>query len=330
MAAVRSKKTTKQDKHSYVYYKKHITPSLNNSKTLRRCLKQAFFEGDWCMARHLLGKGANINYRYGSHGETLLFYCNTTDQVKGLVELGADINAKNKNGQSLLGHAIRRYWSMDLIRLLLKYGAHVNAQGPFGYSPLGLAVIHQAKNLELIELMMGYKANINGTDKYNKHKPMGDAMTNKNCGKMLIKYGVLHNAENDCKKIVEKEREKGNMCGFPEVDQYLEACIGEVAIMRQEFVNGKNNLCEFLNQSQNGRLHIDSTIDVSRFHIYKDLIQETIKRVTHRNNLLKELNAVRVQTPSGQEMVRLDYDSIFEIADYLDNEDLQSLIGAFK
>lgn len=324
-ARVRSTKNTNEGKHSWVYYKNNIEPFLNTSETLQKYLKQACFDGDWSMARHLLEKGANMNYRYDDDGQTLLFYCTTTNEIKGLMELGADINARNKTQQTPLGHAICKLWSIDLIRLLLKYGAHVNTQVLLGFSPLTWAIVRLAK-LEIITLLLEYKANNNGTDQCN---PLIFVLYDKNYAEVLIKYGVLQNAENDCKKIIKLRRENMQEV-YPEVDQYLEACIKEVTLMRRTPLNGNTNLYNFLNQSRNCRLHIGSSIDVNKFQVYKDVVQETIERATHRSILLKEMKAVCVHTASGQKVIQLDFDSTFEIAVYLDNEDLQSLIRAFN
>lgn len=325
MSLVRSN-DKKIDTHSYIFYKNCIVPSYNISRRLQKCLKKAFLYRDWTMAEHLVGKGAYINYRYESRGQTLLFCSATSEDIKALVKMGADINAKNKHGQSVLGYAIRACWSIDRIKLLLKYGANVNAHGPYGCTPFEMAIQHQSP-LDLIKLMLEYGANINRSDKYNPYTPLGLAMVNRDCAKLLIKYGVLKGAADDCMKILQMERRNRKMFSFPEIDNYLEKCIQEVAQMKQVFLE-KTTLYDFLNEPRNSRTQVES-IKVSTFHVYKDIIEDRIERANHRNKLLDKLYSVHVHTPLGNEMVRLDYDSLFEVAKYLDNDDLESIVKAF-
>lgn len=290
---------------------------ISSSKVLQIELEKAFFACDWDLMRRLVKEGAFINYRYGSDGDPLLFYCESVNKIKKLVNMGADINVKNEKGQNLLGHAIQQEWSINLVRFLLKCGAKVDSQGPMGYSPLGHAVVH--KNLKLIELML--QANINDADEYNTL--LGIA-TDLNCKKMLIKYSALYNAENKSNKKIELGRGTST-----EVKDYLLACIAEVQLMRQENIHGKTSFYDYLylTKHKNFRLIEESSIVFRKFAIYEDIIRTKIQSVNQRKLLLKMLDTVNVY--AGR-TIELNYDSKCEVAKFLDNEAVKNWITTYK
>lgn len=281
-----------------------------SSKVLQIELEKAFFDCNWDLMRRLVKQGAFINYLYGSDGDPLLFYCKSVNMIKKLVNMGADINVKNEKGQNLLGHAIQQEWSINLVRFLLKRGAKVDSQGPMGYSPLGLAVVH--KNLKLIKLML--QANMNGADEYNTLLRIPSDL---NCKKMLIKYGVLNHNFNKLMR---------DTFSFPIANDYLEACIVEVELMKEEMLFDFS-LYDYLTKHKNFRLIEESSIDFGKFVIYEDIIRKKIQSENQRKLLLKKLDTVNVY--AGQ-MKILDYDSTCEIANFLDNEALKNWITTYE
>ena len=118
-------------------------------------------------AQELIDKGADINYR-DKEGNTLLHVVNSIEMAKFFLEKGLKVDAKNNKGETPLYTAIKRMY-YDLALFLKKNGS-------YGFSktnnkikhPYGLAVQHlRAGNLspeetELLEelLDMIWKENV--------------------------------------------------------------------------------------------------------------------------------------------------------------------------
>lgn len=301
------------------------------SNRLQNRLKKAFEDKNWSLFNYLLGRGANINHQYGTFGETLLFNCITSSEIKKLIELGADVNAKDNFGTSVLGHATVNCRSIDSIRTLLKCGADVNAptqQGSYSYSPLTFAAKHrQYIGVDIIKLMMEYRGDIKGPPVRNAPRVwLGDD----DCSQILIKYAVLYNQERDCGNIIELNQQRfDNILECMKAKTFLAKCVREVALMREMKLNEKTTLYEFLTVSKNRRVLIKTPIDSSNFSIYKDIVQEAFERWTYRQDLAKKLGTGCIYARSGRRIIKLDYDSTLEVADYLDDEDLESSVKAF-
>ena len=58
--------------------------------------------------------------------------------VKQHLDAGADVNAKNKVGQTPL-HRAALYSQKEIVELLIAKGANMNARGFFGMTPLNMA-----------------------------------------------------------------------------------------------------------------------------------------------------------------------------------------------
>lgn len=84
------------------------------------------------------------------------------DAARALIDAGADLNARDNNGWTLLtsaassGHA-------DVVKLLLGAGADVNARSVSGSTPLSWAVT--AGHADVAKLLIGAGADVNAQDK---------------------------------------------------------------------------------------------------------------------------------------------------------------------
>ena len=111
-------------------------------KTVPLC--DAVLFNDIDMFRKLINEGVDINER-DYNNLTALWYaaqCVRYEMAKILIEHGADLEVKDKYGNTLLYEAVYRYKRAPdgkLIKLLVDAGADVNAENNYGVSPLGLA-----------------------------------------------------------------------------------------------------------------------------------------------------------------------------------------------
>ncbi|KAI8746585.1 serine/threonine-protein phosphatase 6 regulatory ankyrin repeat subunit B [Biomphalaria glabrata] len=79
--------------------------------------------------------------------------------LKYLLDMGADVNRRNKDGLTAL-HVASAENKFDCAKALLKYGADVNLKCNAGCSPLHNAM----QNERLVALFLEYNANVNATD----------------------------------------------------------------------------------------------------------------------------------------------------------------------
>ncbi len=73
------------------------------------------------------------------HGETLLHHCSEPDRIDVLIDLGADLNAKNSWGETPLFKAVSSGAPKELIEKLIDRGASLNV-----YSSYGSTCLHSA------------------------------------------------------------------------------------------------------------------------------------------------------------------------------------------
>lgn len=74
------------------------------------------------------------------------------EKLQAMLNNGADVNLKNRNGTALLAHAA--YWgSKETVQILLVAGADVNIQDRYGMTPLNHATLHKHANKEIISML---------------------------------------------------------------------------------------------------------------------------------------------------------------------------------
>ena len=98
----------------------------------------------------------DVNYK-DSEGNTLLTNAckkDDKDTVSFLVEHGADVNVKNKKGETpLMWFVIERPCSPDIIDILIKYGVKINEQDNDGYTALHYACLHECNTSIILRLI---------------------------------------------------------------------------------------------------------------------------------------------------------------------------------
>lgn len=117
-------------------------------------------------------------------GDTLDF-----DFVESLLASGADVNARDKNGQTIL-HEVARSWDPEILEFLIKHGGEIDIQDNFGRAPLHVAAA--VDYAEMVEFLISNKANINIATLNEEQTPIHFAAKNGACRslKMLLAYGA--------------------------------------------------------------------------------------------------------------------------------------------
>lgn len=108
-------------------------------------------------------------------------------EIRRLLQDGADVNAKDKNGYTPL-HITAATGDKDAAELLITKGADVNGEGSVYMTPLGVAAMFD--RVEVAELLIAKGADVNG--KCSVGTPLDTAVQfgKKNIGMFLISQGA--------------------------------------------------------------------------------------------------------------------------------------------
>jgi ankyrin repeat protein len=124
-----------------------------------------------------LKKGANPNarYEYGMAGTVLsgiISQGNDRGQhqnpevIRALVQAGADVNARDKNGETVLMYAVMgEDVNLEVVKILVQAGADVNARDERGTTVLMCANQGIATKEEVLDILLKAGADVNARDK---------------------------------------------------------------------------------------------------------------------------------------------------------------------
>jgi ankyrin repeat protein len=126
-------------------------------------LINACVEGGLQEVKELLDNGANINAKdeYGNTALILAAHKGHTEIVKLLMDSGADVNAKNIFSNTPLMVASWR-GHPEVVKLFLGKGADMEAKNIFGNTPLIFTLRHG--HLDIVELLVSKGADIEARD----------------------------------------------------------------------------------------------------------------------------------------------------------------------
>lgn len=143
----------------------------------------------------------------------------------------------------------------------------------------------------------------------------------KNLSEMLIRNTILPKPnENDHERIVRTYQFRDQAS---KDDKLL--AMGE--FMRNVFIGQRKP--NFFNNREILYPYETKPIAIRGLSICERILQKLIQRLKQREALRKQLDDVYVHTWSGDNLIQLDYDSVMEISDYLENEDLENFVKAF-
>lgn len=86
----------------------------------------------------------------------------TVADVKKEIANGADVNAKDSNGDAVLIHAVKSYKKPEIIKILVDAGADVNAKDKLGRTALMWAIY--SNNTEIVKALIDVGADVNAKD----------------------------------------------------------------------------------------------------------------------------------------------------------------------
>ncbi|MCW3050965.1 MAG: ankyrin-like [Chthonomonadales bacterium] len=102
--------------------------------------------------------GALVNAK-DEGGDTPLYSARNVDCMKLLLDRGAQVNHRDRYGQTPLDYAVRDE-NINMMKLLLDHGALVNAKNSSGHTPLLDAVLYAKADYVKILLARGAQVNI--------------------------------------------------------------------------------------------------------------------------------------------------------------------------
>jgi uncharacterized protein len=88
---------------------------------------------------------------------------------KKLIELGADINARNKVGHTPLHYCVMHPLNFDMAQILVDYKAQIDEQDNDGNTPLWTAVMRYRGQQELLQIILLLLKNGADIEKSNHH-----------------------------------------------------------------------------------------------------------------------------------------------------------------
>ncbi len=142
----------------------------------------------------LLAKGANINAK-DKNGDTMLHKASAAgkkDIVEWLLGLGADVNVRGADKETPLHRAAYQHQgTKDIAELLLAKGADVNARNREERPPLRMAVSQD--NKDIVELLLAKGADVNALDTYGTPLHLAATTGNIAIAELLLAKGAQVN-----------------------------------------------------------------------------------------------------------------------------------------
>ena len=145
-------------------------------------------------AKLLIENGADVNAK-DKYGDTALIEAGHLEVVKLLIENGADVNAKNEDGKTALMRASRE-GHLEVVKYLIENGADVNAKSNNGWTALMRASYNG--HLEVVKYLIENGADVNAKRDSGRTALMSASSEgNIEIVKLLIENGTDVNAKDE-------------------------------------------------------------------------------------------------------------------------------------
>ena len=152
---------------SYDPYELMVIPPNKKSEMIRDEMEK--LEPNLSLVRDLITLGANVDWQdEGHYNWTILHYTifyNRIEIAKIIIDAGADVNVKNKLGDSPL-HFSAYYDRYEITQMLIGAGADLDIQEDSGKTALHLSVYNN--HIENVKILMKAGARTDIKDKYGK------------------------------------------------------------------------------------------------------------------------------------------------------------------
>lgn len=135
------------------FIKHGADPNLKDKKYNVTPLDSAIRLGHVNMVKLLINSGADLGIE--SLGTAVGW--ENAEIIKIILENGADVNYVNKDGNTMLHHAVHWSNNKEIVQILLEHGAEVNAKNNDGLTPLHYAQ-YNLNHKEMIVLLRKYGA----------------------------------------------------------------------------------------------------------------------------------------------------------------------------
>ncbi len=194
----------------------------------------------------LLKYGANVNAVSSRHEYSALMAASVRSNKESLqvinllIESGARVNQKDKDGNTALVYAVDRGLA-DVVKLLLENGADHNN------------LIHTARSVGVLELLLKYRANVDTRDSYGTrlHRAANSGKTEE--VRLLLKYGadtsIKNNREQTALDLAKRKKhteivallENPSLAGVTkETKDYAKLSKNETHLFFQYIMSGNN------------------------------------------------------------------------------------------
>lgn len=142
--------------------KAKVDVQVEGKKSKKENLQTAIADGDIDKVKKFIEEGADVNAK-DEIGRVPLNFVKNKAVAELLIAKGADVNARTKDGSTLL-HTMAWNGNKEMVELLLENGADVNANHNKGHTPLHFAV--RTGNKEVVKLLLTNGSRVNTKDEW--------------------------------------------------------------------------------------------------------------------------------------------------------------------
>ena len=259
-------------------------------------------------------------------------FLNVATNVKITRELlrhGANIYLTDSFRRSPLHSAVIKRKGKEIIRKLISCSVERNSMDYWFDTPLTIAIQTEQNDIivELIEQNCDfiYTGNIIYYDYLPSYSMAYDLYVNKS--KLTIKDNLMQTLFND-----EEEMDLTSYNAIWQLEMYMEDCHQEISELKYVMI-GQVPLPLFLKRCKYRRIRIkffpeNFKSDMERYPIYGDSICHIVEASAERYSLYRQIDGLSLS--SKKTLVKLSYDCLVEIAEYLNNIDMKNLITAIE
>jgi beta-lactamase regulating signal transducer with metallopeptidase domain/ankyrin repeat protein len=187
------KKTLDEDRGDYQAYLDWTSKKDSSGESINQQAVIAVQAGDPATLQKLIAQGIDLKTIKGD-APTLLFYAESPDVAKLLVQQGVDVNARDPSGSTAL-HRICRMpgpQATAIVRILLEHGADANAAALDGRTPL-----MAASSPETVDLLIQHGADVNAKIKGGTTMLQMAAMAKASVFENLLRHGASFDVKKD-------------------------------------------------------------------------------------------------------------------------------------